>query len=188
MDLTSKSFERLLNWLHPDHEEAGLEYERIRRLLMARFKSHECSSPETLADETIDRVAKTLSTEMIQKWTGPKAKYFQRVGFYILLEDKAKRVHETELTDDLNVATPDSNQQLEQELTCLESCLDDLSEQKRDLITRYYKGKKSEKIKNRRHLAQELGVDAPSLRVQAHRIRRELLNCLRRCIDRTPNV
>jgi DNA-directed RNA polymerase specialized sigma24 family protein len=175
-----------LSWLHTNPDEAGLEYERIRRLLIARFKSHNGSSPETLADQTIDRVSKTLTTEMIDHWDGKKEKYFHRVGFYILLEDKNRRAKETALLDDLNVPIPLAREDSEQALSCLDTCLRELSEPKRHLITRYYRGKSAEKIKNRRELAKELSLDLPALRVQAHRIRKDLLTCMTNGLEEVP--
>ena len=79
MDLNS--FQRLLDWLHSDPEEAGREYERIHALLVRMFQHQGChSADQHLADETMDRVAKTLTPEMIATWEGKKDKKFFRVG------------------------------------------------------------------------------------------------------------
>lgn len=182
MALTPESFERLLNWLHPDREEAGREFVRIRALLIRKFESHDCCSADRLADATIDRVAETLTPEMIENWVGKKEKKFFRVAFYILLEDK-KRL-EVELPDDINVPNPDINEDLDLELKlgCLEKCLQTLPPEKRELITRYYQGSKAEKIKNRDDLARELKLQLPALRVKALRIRKDLKCCIQKCL------
>ena len=58
--LKQEEFDRLLCWLDPDPERAGLTYEKIRWRLVAILASRGCTSPEELADETIDRVARRV--------------------------------------------------------------------------------------------------------------------------------
>jgi hypothetical protein len=182
MDLTPESFERLLNWLHSDPEEAGREYERIRALLIRKFQAHDCSSADTFADATIDRVAKTLTPEMIEKWEGTKDKKFFRVAYYILLENKHLEV---ELLEELNVPNPDKDEESEPKSRCLEKCLQTLSPDKCELITRYYEGSKAEKIKNRGDLARDLDLPLPALRVRSLRIRKDLKCCIQKCLANT---
>lgn len=185
MALTSESLERLLNWLHPDPEEAGQELVRIRALLTRKFESHHCCSADRLADATVDRVAETLTPEMIENWVGKKEKKFFRVAYYILLEDK-KRL-EVGFSDDFNVPNPDrsEDEELELKLRCLEKCLETLPPDKRKLITRYYQGTKAEKIKNRDDLAREFKLALPALRVKALRIRKDLKSCIQKCLANT---
>lgn len=183
MDLTPESFERLLNWLHSDPEEAGREYERIRALLIRKFQLHDCSSADRLADATIDRVAKTLTPEMIENWVGKKDKKFFRVAYYILLEDK-KRL-EVELPDDFNVPNPDKDEDPEPKSRCLEECLKTLSPDRRELINGYYQGTKAEKINNRGDLARKLDLPLTALRVRSLRIRKDLKCCIQKCLANT---
>lgn len=185
MDLTPENFRRLLNWLHPNDEEAGQEYERIRTLLVRKFSSHGCSSPDRLADKTLDRAAEKLTPEKIEKWTGKKERYFYRVSYYILLEDKASGKEE-ELSDNLNIIEYDRDEDLEPALECLEKCLQQLSTLNRELITRYYRGKGGAKIENRKKLAIDLNLELPVLRVKALRIRRGLKICIENCLKRRP--
>ncbi len=182
MALTPQSFDRLLNWLHPDPEEAGQEFVRIRGLLIRKFEGHDRCSADRLADATVDRVAETLTPEMIENWVGKKEKKFFRVAFYILLEDKKQL--EVELLDDVNVPNPDTgeDEDLELKLECLEKCLQTLPPDKREMITRYYQGSKAEKIKNRDDLARELNLQLPALRVKALRIRKDLKCCIQKCL------
>src|ERR1051325_2913326 len=134
MDLSPESFERLLHWLHPNREEAGQEYQRIRTRLMGHFQAHGCPYPDKLADATMDRAAKKLTPEKIQKWVGKeKAKYFFRVAYWILREDKNKGLPETQMPDGFEVINPE-NEDLEPESQCLEECLQKLSATDRELI------------------------------------------------------
>jgi hypothetical protein len=182
MDLSPESFERLMNWLHPNREEAGQEYQRIRALLIKNFQRQGCSAPEKLADATIDRAAQTLTNEKIMNWSGEKERYFYRVGYYILLEEKDKSL-EVQIPDDFDISCPDDEEDLEPKLRCLEKCMEELSTDKRGLIDKYYRGNKAIKIKNREELARAQKLDLPGLRVRAHRIRRELRTCIEGCLE-----
>ena len=182
MQLSPENFERLLNWLHPNREEAGQEYQRIRSLLIKKFQAHGCHLPDELADATMDRVARKLTTERIENWVGDKEPLFYRVAYYILLEYRDKVLPELQIPDGLEVQKPDEEEDSEPQLRCLEKCLQELSAGKRELIVKYYQGKRSLKIKNREELARELNLNLPGLRVRALRIRRELRKCIERCL------
>jgi hypothetical protein len=184
MDLTSDNFNRLLKWLHPNPEEAGREYERIRALLIRKFGNQGYASvAEMLADQTIDRVAKTLTAEMMETWVGKKEKYFYRVAYYILLEYIHRLVPEEELSDDLNVPNPDVDDEKEVRAECLEKCLQQLDDAKKELIKTYYSGAKAVKIKNREELARKHNMKVAVLRVKALRIRRSLKTCIEKCLE-----
>jgi hypothetical protein len=180
MDLTQESFDRLLKWLHPNREEAGRIYEKIRSGLIGKFESHGCSLPETLADETINRVAKK-SNEVVETYVGDPEPYFRRVGYYILLEYFARRTEQVELPDDL--ALTQSSVDIEPEFACLEKCVKGLPSSKRELIENYYQGDKKKKIRLRKELALKFNVELPVLRLQARRIRVVLKKCILECLQ-----
>src|SRR5260370_8775058 len=54
-DLTTASFESLLQRLDPDRERAGGKYENIRRKLIKFFQWNDCFAEEDLADEPLGR-------------------------------------------------------------------------------------------------------------------------------------
>jgi DNA-directed RNA polymerase specialized sigma24 family protein len=178
MDLTQESFDRLLSWLHPDREEAGKAYVKIRSGLIKKFASHGCPLPDKLADETIDRVARKLP-EIADTYIGERERYFYRVAYYVLLESYAKNLNETELTEDLNST---EKEDVETEFYCLEKCMDGLPSQKQYLIRNYYSGEKGTKIRRRKELALTFNVELPALRVQALRIRQDLKGCIQDCL------
>jgi hypothetical protein len=184
MDLSPESFERLLNWLHPNREEAGQEYQRIQAVLTKHFQSHGCYLPDKLADATMDRVGRVLTTGKIENWVGAKERYFFRVGFYILLEERERERArpEMQIPDGLEVTGPEQ-EDLEPESHCLEECLQKLAVTDRELIERYYRGEKAIKKKSRVELARDLKIDLRSLRVRAHRIRKGLRECINKCLQ-----
>jgi DNA-directed RNA polymerase specialized sigma24 family protein len=182
MDLTPESFELLLSWLHPDRDEAGKIYVKIREGLIRNFTSHGCWIPETLADVTIDRVVKKLP-EIIDHYVGDREPYFHRVAYYVLLEWKTKLIDEVEVPADLPCVEPDAkDEELEPYYQCLDKCLAQLPSKKQDLIRKYYRGDKGAKIRQRKELAASLNIDLAALRVKALRIRQELRKCTNGCI------
>jgi len=182
MDLSPENFERLLNWLHHDREEAGREYERIRGLLIKHFQAQGSAVPEKLADATMDRVAEKLTPEEIAKWVGEKAKKFYRVAYFILLEEWDAGLDEVQFPERFEFRQPDDDVEREPRTRCLEKCLGRLSTGERYLIIRYYQGTKAMKIRNREKLAKELNLPLPGLRVKASRIRSKLKPCIVRCL------
>lgn len=181
MELTRTSFEQLLAWLHPDPEEAGNKYVKIRAGLVKHFTSHHCSEAEKLADITIDRVAKKLP-EIIDIFVGERERYFHRVAYYVLLESRAKKADEVELDESMPLAAPDHDD-VEVEFECLEKCMGGLSPQKEEVIRNYYRGDRGLKIQRRKELAEKLNMDLPILRVLALRIRKDLKGCIMDCLQ-----
>src|SRR5262249_25481905 len=58
--LTETSFEKLLDCLAPDREQAGAAYEALRRKLTRFFEWRGAPYPEEHVDETFNRVARKL--------------------------------------------------------------------------------------------------------------------------------
>jgi hypothetical protein len=61
--LTESAFEQLLVWLGQDSEPGGERYVEMRRRLVHYFDRKNCLSPDELADETLNRVARRLEEE-----------------------------------------------------------------------------------------------------------------------------
>ena len=182
MALSPETFERLMNWLHPNREEAGEEYQRIRTLLVRKFQALGYHSPDDLADATMDRGGEKLTPERICNWVGAKERYFYRVGYYILQEAKEKDLREPQMPDGLDATEPEK-EDVETESQCLERCMHKLTAMDSDLIRKYYRGEKAIKKKNRVQLALDLNIDLPSLRVRALRIRAQLRKCINKCLQ-----
>lgn len=182
--LSEEAFDKLLEYLHRDRECAGHEYESIRRKLIKFFESRGCFSPVEFADETINRVAYNIQRGR-QIWTDPP-RYFLGVARNLLKEfwrEKESTFLPIELIPPqshpwLNlrdeVERKDELEKREQHLECLTRCLEELSIENRDLIIRYYQGEKSLKIKNRKVMADEMGITVATLRLRAFRLRQSL--------------
>lgn len=190
-EITQEAFDRLLAWLDPDRERAGLRYERIRLRLIKIFTCRGCCEAEDLADETIQRVTRKLG-EIIERYTGDQALYFYAV---------ARKVHQEYLrkisalqqapssegpSPGQNLKDPVLTDDIEALYACLEQCMEGLSAENRRLVLEYYQEEKQAKIDRRRKLAAQLGIAANALRIRAHRIRVQLQQCVQNCMEQAP--
>jgi DNA-directed RNA polymerase specialized sigma24 family protein len=188
--LTAPAFRRLLEWLDEGTNSDGQKYLEIRGRLVDYFDRKRCSSPDDLADETINRVSRRLEEEgMIESET--PARYCYIVARFIFMEHLRGEQKETSLVDDLgrqsragnSAAEADEERQIrERMLDCLESCVGQLEARDRQIITRYYVGKEKVKIENRRALADSLSITMNALSIRACRIRDKLEVCVKRCL------
>lgn len=182
-----ESFEEILAWLDADREVAGEIYVQLRHDLAKIFSWNRCSDPEELTDEVFDRVARKVH-ELRQTFVGDPRLFFYGVARN-MIKETPKRVKMQVSLDDTELSgailTSDTDDETAQMLEeCLNSCLQKLTTEKRDLILSYYAGEKHAKIEHRTELARRLGTSVETLRVRAHRIRGTLEQCIERCLDR----
>ena len=159
----------------------------MRRRLVAYFDRKCCKTPDDLADETLNRVARRLEEENISGAEDP-AKYCYIVARFVFMEYLRSSRQEDALASELarsaTEATTEFDQSQEEKdilLTCLEGCINSLDLEGRQIILGYYVGKEREKIENRRSLAQTLGITSNALSIRACRIRAKLEKCVREC-------
>ena len=176
-ELSEAAFDQLLLWLNPDREAAGRKYEEIRLRLIKMFTCRGCVTPEDLADDTINRVAKKAA-EIAPSYTGDPALYFLGVAHNVCLEHFRKKPEPDPPPQ------PDESDRKEQLDECLEHCMHRLSAKNRQLILEYYREEKHSKIDHRKELAKQLGIALNALRIQACRIRASLQECVFECLKR----
>jgi len=187
--LSESSFSRFLEWLDEGEDSQGQKYLDMRRRLVTYFDRKNCLSPDDLADETLNRVARRLEEEGEIESESP-AKYCYTVARYVFLESlRAKPSQEVALDDvserKKDIGSGDETEEREKKelmLGCLERCTAKLDEPSRNLIVRYYYGKERAKIENRRAMADELGISTNALTIRACRIRDKLEECVKKCL------
>jgi DNA-directed RNA polymerase specialized sigma24 family protein len=178
--LQQEDFDRLMNWLAADAEQAGAIYEKIRWRLVAILASRGCRFPEELADETIDRVSRRV-TDIQETYVGEKAIYFLGVMNNVHHEYlKRPPLPVVPLLNEGARAVADTTEQIH---ACLEKCLNKLAPNSRQMIEQYYAADKQAKIDLRKRLAQKFGVSTSNLRLRALRIREKLQVCIARCVE-----
>lgn len=176
-EITSELFENLLEWLGPTREEGALKYEHIRRRLIAILSKKGCTDPESLADETVNRVTLKLP-EIRETYVGNPLWYFIRVARLVWLESLKNREFSYENVPE-RVVKPETDFARE----CLRRCLARLPVEQRNLVLDYHMNNKRAKIDLHRKLAEELGLTTNALRLRTHRIRAGLEKCVIACLN-----
>lgn len=185
LELTEDNFNSLLNWLSPDREEAGSEYEKIRNGLVKFFKSRGCDNPEILADDTITRVASKLNQYDLAK-KPPKLAFFHGFARNVFLEYlyKLKQIEFNEQKSSLSLDDLRKNTTENLDFECLDKCLSKLKKADHDFIIGYYTDEKIEKIENRKKIAKNCKLSLRGAHVKAFRIRNLLKECILSCFER----
>ncbi|MFL6259302.1 MAG: hypothetical protein ACJ76Y_06280 [Thermoanaerobaculia bacterium] len=190
--LTPEELEALLAQLHPDRERAGELYEAIRHKLVRLFEWRGCTSPEDLADVTINRVSRRLAEGVKLRSSDPYG-YFCGVAHLVYKEvlRGAAREHRALASGNWPPTACEDDEPSDHRLDCLRRCLAELPPDQRDLVLRYYQGggykgnggQGESNIRNRQQLAREAGIPMNALRIRVHRVRRKLESCVHSCLS-----
>jgi DNA-directed RNA polymerase specialized sigma24 family protein len=166
-ELSGEALEGLLLALGSDRNAAGRRYELLRRKLTDFFAWRRSETPEELADETLDRLARRLMQgEPIEK-IEPYALGIARM----LLKESARRVEQRQTAlREIRIQLPAAGEDADV-FGSIERCLAALPGSSRELIERYYTGERAA-------LARELGISLNTLRNRALRIREKLYACV----------
>jgi RNA polymerase sigma factor (sigma-70 family) len=189
-ELTREAFYRFLDWLDADREEAGRKYEIIRRGLIAIFNSRGCSTSEELADETIDRAARQLSS-IESSYEGDPAKYLHGIARLVTLEYFNRQVKKyggpppEDMPDPSQPGATDEEDERETLSRCLQNCLKKLKPEKRKMFILYYREGNRLNLDHRKSLAEQFGCSINALRIQMHRLNEELRRCVIDCREQT---
>ena len=153
----------------------------MRGRLAAYFARKGCRSPDELADDALNRVARRLYEEGAIVDAAP-ARYCYIVAKFVFLESLRNPEHRrvdlpsSELSAAAAVAeSPDLL------LECLERCLGQLPSADRELILEYYRGEHRLKIEHRRAIAVRLAMTPNAVSIRACRIRGKLEQCVTAC-------
>jgi DNA-directed RNA polymerase specialized sigma24 family protein len=176
--ITQESFKILLGWLDTNDESAGEKYEKIRQRLIRIFVGRGCYEAEILADRTIDRVIAKVP-QISDGYVGDPAAYFFGVAQKIHLEWLRSKKREREAPV-IELTAPVEEEGAD--YPCLETCLEKLPEDSREMILEYYRGDKRVKIDRRKELARKRGISIGALQIKASRIRAGLSKCVSDCV------
>ncbi|MEW6369173.1 MAG: hypothetical protein AB1714_31505 [Acidobacteriota bacterium] len=186
MSRNEPAFEKLLELLAPEREQAGQRYEELRRGLVRFFEWRGCTDPHTLTDEVMDRVARRVTEGESIHASDPRG-YFYGVARNVWRESVKKARREQAVTSSVARAarnpTDDLDRETEASLACLDRCLTGLPPETRALVLRYYQDHGIARIENRRRLAQTLTIEPGTLRIRMLRLRDRLEACVTRCLD-----
>jgi RNA polymerase sigma factor (sigma-70 family) len=195
--LNSESWEDLYDFLDPGRKErpaserdalAGARCQEIRRKLACFFAARGCADAEDLAMDTLLRVAakcRGVDSSGFADRTG----YFYGVARNVLHEWQRRSSADAEGRESLRVEflrlpVPDADAWAEEEAVhrYLGLCLTQLTERARSLILSYYAEEGGAKVAHHRTLAAEFGKSVNSLRIEVHRIRKTVRECVFQCL------
>lgn len=196
--LSEESWSQLFDFLDPTRHgkdarardsEAEVRYREITRKLVCFFASRGCVEAEDLAMETVMRVAAKCAAVSCAEYN-ESVRYFYGIARNVLHEwqrDARRELKELESVRREPCVTPpstgDEDPQQEAAHLCLERCMTHLTERARRLIVSYYELEKTAKIDRHRTLANEFGKSANALRIEVHRIRKLLRQCVSGCVS-----
>jgi DNA-directed RNA polymerase specialized sigma24 family protein len=192
---TPGAFRHLLTWLDEGVDSDGERYLEMRRRLVSYFGRKRCLSPDELADETLNRVARKLEEQGTITDAAP-ARYCYIVAKFVFLEYLRGAERRQTSLDELR-EVPDAMSRPaearadedaaadERRFDCLDRCLRQLTAYDRALILEYYSGDQGPCVERRRQLAARLGLTANALTIRACRIRGALEACVNGCTAAT---
>ena len=186
--LTQTAFGRLLEWLDDGVDSQGEKYLEMRRRLVAYFDRRDRPAADELADETLNRVSRTLELTGVIT-LNPPARYCYVIARFVLLEDIRRERRHVGLDEprvrpalQTSVAAVGERDEgfaaREQRLDRLECCLRALRPDQRELVVEYYREARRERIERRRDLAKRLGITMNALSIRVCRIRDALMTCM----------
>lgn len=176
-EITREKFANFLEWLSPQGESAGEEYERLRFRLFTYFSRRQCSYSDELADETINRVILKINEEKIEN----KLAYCYGVAKNVYRESLRKEHSHVDIDEVQIAAKPPAEQSLSSE--CLDKCLAELSTESRILILDYFSEVKLAKVELHRRISERLEMSQTALRMRVMRIKQKLKICVRECMS-----
>src|SRR5438132_1432625 len=175
-EVTREKFASFLEWLNPDRDRAGEEYERLRFRLCTFFSQRRCSFADELADETINRVILKVSEEKIEN----KIAYCYGVAKNVFRESLRKERTHVDI-DDVTIAAKDPEEPSFSD-ECLEKCLEKLSPASRSLLLDYFSEAKQAKIELHRRISESLAMTQTALRMRVMRTKQKLKICVQECM------
>lgn len=181
-DLNQEAFDELLAWLNPDRERAGRKYEDIRERLIRIFVHRGCLSAEDLADKTINNVARKIH-ELKAYYVGDPMLYFCGVARNIYADYSKTQVELPAITEILPAPEPEEPDESEADHTCLESCLEGMDPDDRELLLEYYREQGGAKIEGHKEMARRRGITVNALRILICRLRASFKKCMKQCLN-----
>jgi len=181
---------RLLIRLDADPAIAWEKYRGLQLRLVKFFEWNQCSFPEELADEVLDRIARKPQEEEIRD----VSEFVIGVARNLRFEAHKRGQRQSHLEDqpggEESLADPrDYEREMVEDLdrqnriACLRGCLENLRPEDRSLALDYYSAQEEKQKDHRKRLASIAGISMIALRVRANRLREKLERCVASCLE-----
>jgi DNA-directed RNA polymerase specialized sigma24 family protein len=181
--ISHDGFASLLAALGGTPQEAGQHYERLRSKLVFFFTRKSLQSPEDLADEVLDRLARRLSEGLTISSIDAFA---LGVARHVAQEQDAIR-NQSQTVDPSffdNVPAVLDTPIEDERMADLERCLRRLPSLDTQILRSYYLGDANHLMSARKNMAERLGVAPGSLRQRVFLIRKRLLDCVTTSLEK----
>jgi len=175
-EVTREKFANFLEWLSPERDRAGEEYERLRFRLCTFFGHRRCAFADELADETINRVILKVSEERVES----KIAYCYGVARNVYREWVRKQRTQIDIDGVVIAAKLPEEQSFSSE--CLDRCLGELPPETRTLLLDYFSEAKLAKIKLHQRISESLKTSQTALRMRVMRSKQKLKVCVQECM------
>jgi DNA-directed RNA polymerase specialized sigma24 family protein len=175
-EVTRERFEGFLDWLSPERDRAGEEYQRLWFRLCTFFSQRQCGFADELADETINRVILKSSEEKIEN----KIAYCYGVARNVYRESLRKERPHLDIDEVTVAAKAPEEPSFSRE--CLDTCLEKLSPDSQNLLLDYFSEAKTAKIKLHRRISESLKLTQTALRMKVMRAKVKLKICVEECM------
>lgn len=177
--ITKEEFDSFIEWLDKDRDQAAAKYVVIRRRLVTFFNCRGCNDPDSLADETINRIIRKLPSFSP---TDEKARIFYGFAKFVYLE-QLRIIDPIPLTDFLKLEVhPEMDVDREQLHQCLNRCLQKQPSDRQKMFISYYLVEKGEKVEHHQKLAELSGLTIGGLRKRIFDLKEKLTDCIKKCL------
>ncbi len=173
MDIRDKVFDNLLFRLEPNLPDSAARYKLFRSKMVKFFEWKHCEDADGLADETITRTLNHLSAGKEILAENPYI-YIYGIAKNVYREYVRKQIRKEGLVRKLKELPGLAEEEAQD---CRAHCLEKLPPDKLELLKRYYLYPE-----DRETLAAELGMTLNALRLQVHRLKKELKECQEDCL------
>ncbi len=183
-----EEFETLLGWFSEDRERAGEEYNKIREGLIRFFRFKGCSDSQTLADETINRVAEKIRTFDVSKNVKKISIFYGFAAniFHEYLRNQKRQNEKLNKLSDIYNKFGDYEETFEDDrIQCLNKCLNKLSGEEKKIFSEYYAPEKEKKSEARKKIAERINCEMNALHVRVFRLRGVLAKCIGKCMKKS---
>lgn len=169
-----------------DSQSAGERFEFLYSKLVFYFTARRCDDPEELAHVTLERLMRRHSENVkvldLMRYSYGVA---ENVLYEHVRKQKARQNYASEQKyrsrvgsdDDINAAVSK-----ERRLRCLEQCVEGLSEQEREMLSGYYKGRGQAQQEYRLKMAEQLNITREALTLRVFHLKRKLKKCVVKCL------
>ena len=167
------TFDKLMELLGTDREQAAQEYRRLHERLTRYFDWNGGEDPLALADKAIDRIGSRLQKTGEEGPIQNVSAFALGIARHLLQEDARQRKRTTEIGAQWTSMSGSTTEEKERMDRALRHCLEQLPAERRDLIEAYYVHGEN-KAWSHQNLAVQYGITINALRTRALRVRQEL--------------